>query len=104
MVLRYVDRFQQRIPNLDLTIYDKQAGVGGTWYANRYPGLACDIPSHCVSGPIMRCRLRLLSLVRRSLTSRFSDFLQYQLTFEENVSSSSTVLQDDLSSHLNLTH
>ena len=44
-----VNRFQQRVPNLDLTIYEKQAGVGGTWYANRYPGLACDIPSHCVS-------------------------------------------------------
>ncbi|ETW86437.1 hypothetical protein HETIRDRAFT_377052 [Heterobasidion irregulare TC 32-1] len=48
-------RFSQRVPNIDLKIYDKAAGVGGTWYANKYPGLACDIPSHC-----------------------------YQLTFEEN--------------------
>lgn len=23
--------------NLDLTIYDKNAGVGGTWYSNKYP-------------------------------------------------------------------
>lgn len=30
-------RFPQRIKNLDLTIYDKNAGVGGTWYTNRYP-------------------------------------------------------------------
>ncbi|KAH8099899.1 hypothetical protein BXZ70DRAFT_1008869 [Cristinia sonorae] len=37
---------RQYIPNLSLTIYDKNAGVGGTWYSNRYPGLACDIPSH----------------------------------------------------------
>ncbi|TBU26572.1 FAD/NAD(P)-binding domain-containing protein [Dichomitus squalens] len=40
-------RFPQKIPNLDLTIYEKSAGVGGTWFSNRYPGLACDIPSHC---------------------------------------------------------
>ena len=24
-------------------------GVGGTWYHNRYPGCACDIPSHLYS-------------------------------------------------------
>lgn len=40
-------RFPQRVPNLDLTIYDQNAGIGGTWYTNKYPGLACDIPSHC---------------------------------------------------------
>ncbi|VDC03361.1 unnamed protein product [Peniophora sp. CBMAI 1063] len=39
-------RFRQRIPNVDLTIYEKENGVGGTWYVNRYPGLHCDIPSH----------------------------------------------------------
>ncbi|TFY58142.1 hypothetical protein EVJ58_g6594 [Rhodofomes roseus] len=40
-------RFPQRIPNVELTIYDKNAGVGGTWFTNKYPGLACDIPAHC---------------------------------------------------------
>ncbi|KAI0688653.1 FAD/NAD-binding domain-containing protein [Cytidiella melzeri] len=40
-------RFLQRVPNVELVIYDQNAGVGGTWYTNRYPGLACDIPSHC---------------------------------------------------------
>ncbi|KAH0591296.1 hypothetical protein H2248_001384 [Termitomyces sp. 'cryptogamus'] len=39
-------RFRQRVKNIDLTVYESQAGVGGTWHANRYPGLACDIPSH----------------------------------------------------------
>ncbi|KAI0057669.1 FAD/NAD-P-binding domain-containing protein [Artomyces pyxidatus] len=48
-------RFSQKVPNLDLTIYEKAAGIGGTWWSNKYPGLSCDIPSHC-----------------------------YQLTFEEN--------------------
>jgi hypothetical protein len=29
--------FTQKIPNLDLTIYEKEDGIGGTWYVNRYP-------------------------------------------------------------------
>ncbi|KAK4032585.1 cyclohexanone monooxygenase [Parachaetomium inaequale] len=29
----------------DLLMVDKAAGFGGTWYYNRYPGLACDIES-----------------------------------------------------------
>ncbi|KAH8107384.1 FAD/NAD-binding domain-containing protein [Phellopilus nigrolimitatus] len=39
-------RFPQRMKNLDLTIYEKNSGVGGTWFSNRYPGVACDVPSH----------------------------------------------------------
>ncbi|KAB8200573.1 hypothetical protein BDV34DRAFT_230175 [Aspergillus parasiticus] len=39
-------RFPQRIPNLDLVVYDKNPEVGGTWFENRYPGAACDIPAH----------------------------------------------------------
>jgi cation diffusion facilitator CzcD-associated flavoprotein CzcO len=34
-------RFPQRIPNLDLVVYDKNPEVGGTWFENRYPGAAC---------------------------------------------------------------
>jgi cation diffusion facilitator CzcD-associated flavoprotein CzcO len=34
------------VPNLELTIYEKNADVGGTWFENRYPGCACDIPAH----------------------------------------------------------
>ncbi|KAI0364846.1 FAD/NAD-P-binding domain-containing protein [Pilatotrama ljubarskyi] len=40
-------RFPQKIPGVELTIYEKSAGVGGTWFNNKYPGLACDIPAHC---------------------------------------------------------
>ncbi|KAL5511009.1 hypothetical protein ACEPAG_3728 [Sanghuangporus baumii] len=40
-------RFTQRMKNIDLTIYEKNAGVGGTWFSNRYPGIACDVPAHC---------------------------------------------------------
>lgn len=31
----------------DIRIVDSAAGFGGTWYWNRYPGLACDIESYC---------------------------------------------------------
>ncbi|KAI1749717.1 flavin-binding monooxygenase [Xylaria castorea] len=39
-------RMPQRLRNIDLQIYEKNEGVGGTWWVNRYPGVACDIPSH----------------------------------------------------------
>ena len=39
-------KFSESIPNLDLQIYEKNADVTGTWWENKYPGCACDIPSH----------------------------------------------------------
>lgn len=58
-------RIPQRLRNIDFQIYDKNQGVGGTWWVNRYPGTsiptfhllltpllntnlgcACDVPSH----------------------------------------------------------
>ena len=33
----------------DITILDRASGLGGTWYHNRYPGAACDVPSHLYS-------------------------------------------------------
>jgi len=30
-------------------ILEKAGNVGGTWYYNRYPGCACDVPSHLYS-------------------------------------------------------
>ncbi|HEV2818596.1 MAG TPA: NAD(P)/FAD-dependent oxidoreductase [Allosphingosinicella sp.] len=32
-----------------LQILEKSEGLGGTWWSNRYPGCACDIPSHFYS-------------------------------------------------------
>ncbi|KAF1837180.1 FAD/NAD(P)-binding domain-containing protein [Decorospora gaudefroyi] len=26
-------------------VFDRQAGIGGTWWINRYPGVACDVPA-----------------------------------------------------------
>ncbi|GAM84391.1 hypothetical protein ANO11243_023850 [Dothideomycetidae sp. 11243] len=39
-------RIPEKIKNCELVIYEKNAGVGGAWYENRYPGCACDVPSH----------------------------------------------------------
>ncbi|PKS11138.1 hypothetical protein jhhlp_002899 [Lomentospora prolificans] len=36
---------QARGHQIDLTIYEKNSDIGGTWLENRYPGCACDIPS-----------------------------------------------------------
>jgi hypothetical protein len=37
-------RIPQRLKNVELCIYEKNAGIGGTWWENSYPGCACDIP------------------------------------------------------------
>ncbi|KAI0598883.1 flavin-binding monooxygenase [Biscogniauxia sp. FL1348] len=39
-------RIPQRLRNIDLKIYEQHEAVGGTWWVNRYPGCACDIPAH----------------------------------------------------------
>jgi cation diffusion facilitator CzcD-associated flavoprotein CzcO len=33
----------------DFTVLERNPGVGGTWWANTYPGCACDVPSHLYS-------------------------------------------------------
>ncbi|XXG97109.1 hypothetical protein Hte_003404 [Hypoxylon texense] len=35
-----------KVPNIKLTIFEKNADVGGTWFENRYPGVRCDVPAH----------------------------------------------------------
>jgi cation diffusion facilitator CzcD-associated flavoprotein CzcO len=35
-----------REQGLDVQVYEKADGVGGTWYWNRYPGARCDSESH----------------------------------------------------------
>lgn len=39
-------KLQRNFDDLDFQIYEKNPDVGGTWYENRYPGCACDNPSH----------------------------------------------------------
>src|SRR3954471_11462614 len=33
----------------DFVIWERDAEVGGTWWANTYPGCQCDVPSHLYS-------------------------------------------------------
>jgi cation diffusion facilitator CzcD-associated flavoprotein CzcO len=33
----------------DFVVWEKDADIGGTWWANTYPGCQCDIPSHLYS-------------------------------------------------------
>lgn len=36
-------------------VYEKDDVLGGTWWVNRYPGVACDVPAH-----IYTCRSHFL--------------------------------------------
>src|ERR671916_1698974 len=33
----------------DFVVLERHDDVGGTWWANTYPGCACDVPSHLYS-------------------------------------------------------
>lgn len=33
----------------NFTIYEREKGIGGTWYLNTYPGVGCDVDSHLYS-------------------------------------------------------
>ncbi|KAH8600116.1 hypothetical protein B0O99DRAFT_737599 [Bisporella sp. PMI_857] len=35
----------QKVPGIDLKIYEKTSDIGGTWNTNIYPGVKCDIPA-----------------------------------------------------------
>ncbi|OTB03435.1 hypothetical protein M426DRAFT_23798 [Hypoxylon sp. CI-4A] len=35
-----------KVPGIQLTIFDKNSDVGGTWLENVYPGVRCDIPAN----------------------------------------------------------
>ncbi|KAB2579998.1 putative sterigmatocystin biosynthesis monooxygenase stcW [Lasiodiplodia theobromae] len=39
-------QIQKSCENVEFKIYEKNEDMGGTWLENRYPGCACDIPSH----------------------------------------------------------
>ena len=49
LTLAYKHKYGGDHSYIDLTIYEKNPNIGGTWYENRYPGVACDVPSHIVS-------------------------------------------------------
>lgn len=44
--LLFAYKTRKLLQNFELAIYEKNHAMGGTWYENRYPGCACDIPAH----------------------------------------------------------
>lgn len=43
--LNFFKKAEEQMENMDICCYEKNADIGGTWFENRYPGCACDIPS-----------------------------------------------------------
>ncbi|KAL8851131.1 MAG: hypothetical protein Q9221_003934 [Calogaya cf. arnoldii] len=39
-------KLQRSFGQFELTVFEKNNGVSGTWLENRYPGCACDVPAH----------------------------------------------------------
>jgi hypothetical protein len=43
-------KFQHRFPEMrdivEHKIFDMRSDIGGTWLANHYPGVQCDVPAH----------------------------------------------------------
>ncbi|KAM0748446.1 cyclohexanone monooxygenase [Meredithblackwellia eburnea MCA 4105] len=39
-------KIQKHLSDVTFQAYEKNAKLGGTWVENKYPGCACDIPSH----------------------------------------------------------
>ncbi|KJA23569.1 hypothetical protein HYPSUDRAFT_54285 [Hypholoma sublateritium FD-334 SS-4] len=39
-------KLQRSFSDFELVCYEKNPDLGGTWYENRYPGCACDVPAH----------------------------------------------------------
>ncbi|KAJ6255883.1 hypothetical protein Dda_9342 [Drechslerella dactyloides] len=38
-------QLKKRFNITDFAIYERHSDIGGTWYANTYPGVACDVPA-----------------------------------------------------------
>ncbi|KAB8201337.1 putative flavin-binding monooxygenase [Aspergillus parasiticus] len=51
LTVAYRFKHEKPLDFVDLTIYEKNPEVGGTWFDNIYPGVACDIPVHSYQFP-----------------------------------------------------
>ena len=49
--LLFAHKVHKQLENYTLICYEKNDTIGGTWYENRYPGCACDIPAHTYTFP-----------------------------------------------------
>lgn len=41
--VNFLKKAEEQMQNLDITVYEKNNDIGGTWLENRYPGCACDV-------------------------------------------------------------
>lgn len=48
-------KFREAVPDLSLTIYEKNPDLGGTWYENKYPGCACGKQGKTLGKPRREC-------------------------------------------------
>jgi hypothetical protein len=72
-------RLRRKLPELTFLIVEKGYDIGGTWYENRYPCCACDVPSHLYSFFIRKkCRLDP-HVCRPNRNSRLSEALRPQV-------------------------
>jgi hypothetical protein len=46
--VNFLKKTEERMQNLDVTVYEKNHDIGGTWLENRYPGCACDVCSPAI--------------------------------------------------------
>lgn len=62
-------RLRQELGFDQFRIFERKSGIGGTWYTNRYPGIACDVymffQTHLLARrltfvPVLRCAIRTL--------------------------------------------
>ncbi|KAL4901245.1 hypothetical protein BDW74DRAFT_170383 [Aspergillus multicolor] len=44
--INMIRTLRKHLHDFEHVVYEKNPSVGGTWYENRYPGCACDVPSH----------------------------------------------------------
>ncbi|KAE8379064.1 putative flavin-binding monooxygenase [Aspergillus bertholletiae] len=51
LTIAYKLKHEKPLDFVDLTIYEKNSEIGGTWLENVYPGVACDIPIHSYQLP-----------------------------------------------------
>jgi cation diffusion facilitator CzcD-associated flavoprotein CzcO len=52
LTLAYKINIEKQLGDIiDFQIYERQYDVGGTWLANKYPGLTCDVPIHIYTLP-----------------------------------------------------
>lgn len=41
--VNFLKKAEESMQNLEMTVYEKNHDIGGTWLENRYPGCACDV-------------------------------------------------------------